>query len=515
MAKSNNIDIDIMMALKVCEKSGVTPLFLGNPGIGKSSAVQMFCDIRGYDLLILRGSSSSPEELLGYDVANEKVTDTGYAKKLYPSWLKKIESNHEKGIPTLLFLDELSTCNEFTQAAMLEIIFSRRVSEDKFLPEDCFVVAAGNYFANLSSSFNMIPPILNRFAIFNLTPTADDLEIFLSKYNGSLSGKRVNTIDTLKKEMEKLDKQEKEYDQDSKNRIGEYIERAIREQTKYLIAQGQIDLTVADLSGLYSNDYKNGDPSVFGFVTFRTLNYLRDISVAYYTCFGVPGIKSSNYRKAIDGLCGIGLSWKSGGKKNEPDINQIGKYYFDAIGAAANEIKKMSISKLPEYEKYLSETTDGLKTLDVPVMQALLNKMTEMKNDADVKFFELQRPIDISIINNICKAAQETMKSSIGKINLADVKKDSTGSSSVEKIIGYVTSWNTMADLLNLLGTVITDTRVGYKETDIAEYKSFLENIKLSSFKLRSLKKLLKIDSPEIYNMIPEINTLNLCTDKS
>ena len=124
-SKNNNINIAIFTALKVSEVSGVPTLLLGNPGCGKSTACYMFASVRGYEVVMLRGNSESPESIMGYDVAPKDVTyDKPMAAiHLRPSWFEEVLRNDAAGKKTLLFLDEITTANEFVQAALLHLVF--------------------------------------------------------------------------------------------------------------------------------------------------------------------------------------------------------------------------------------------------------------------------------------------------------------------------------------------------------------------------------------------------------
>ena len=309
---SNNINTDIFCALKVAELSKVPVLFLSNPGAGKTTSVYLFAKIRGYEVVLLRGNSTSPEEVTGYDVAPRDVT---YDHKmaaigLRPSWFEEVLRNHEQGKKTLLFLDEITTANEFVQAALLHLIFERKV-HNEMLPEDTLIVSAGNYAQNLSNTMSLLPPVMNRFMIFNIIPDHNDLDTFLNRFEGSLvsaTGTPKNYFDELEKVMVKLDSQELKVTREEFNKIGEHIERGIRDTARMLMVSGDkpVDMTVTDLQNIYTDT--DNDSKLYGFISFRTLNYLRDVTIAYYICFGKAGITSSNYRNSVDGLCGIGVS---------------------------------------------------------------------------------------------------------------------------------------------------------------------------------------------------------------
>lgn len=181
------INESIYMALSVSNASGVAPLLMGNPGAGKTTSVEFYAKANDMKMVLLRGSQSSPEEILGYEVndGDEEVRGNlkvKKASKICPKWYDELLENHEKGVRTLLFLDEITTASSFVQAALLQVIFGREIDNGYRLPDDTFVVAAGNYAGNLSSDFNLIPPLMNRFCIFNVSITKDDIKAFMSKY---------------------------------------------------------------------------------------------------------------------------------------------------------------------------------------------------------------------------------------------------------------------------------------------------------------------------------------------
>ena len=177
MAKSKNNDINaqIFYALKVSEESRVPFLFMSAPGMGKSTSVDMFAKIRGYELEVLRGNSTSESEVMGYDVVD---TTPGSKSTIHlrPSWYNKVLENAANGKRTLLFLDEITTCPEHVQSALLHLIFERKVGDEN-IPEDTLIVSAGNYSQSLGNTFGLIPPLMNRFCIFNIVPEKEDVKL--------------------------------------------------------------------------------------------------------------------------------------------------------------------------------------------------------------------------------------------------------------------------------------------------------------------------------------------------
>lgn len=153
----------IYNAIELSKATKVPMLLMGNPGIGKTTTVMNYAKENGYNVVEVRAAQSSPEDILGYYV-NEG--GKSLVSKL-PSWFTKMQEEAEKGLKHILFLDEITTANEFTQAALFKLIFDRAIEENK-LPEDTIILSAGNYKGNLSDNFGMLSPTLNRFCIVNL-----------------------------------------------------------------------------------------------------------------------------------------------------------------------------------------------------------------------------------------------------------------------------------------------------------------------------------------------------------
>jgi hypothetical protein len=379
------------MALKVSEMSKVPVLILSNPGIGKTTTVEMYAKLRKdekgrpMDVVSLRGNSESPETIHGYETVSTAPVKAGEAvmsSHTRPSWMQRILDNDAQGIRTILFLDELTTANEFVQAALLHLIFDRKCGVEELPPTDrCLIVAAGNYMNNLSTSMTVISPVWNRFMIFNVTPTANDLPDFLCKYRGALSsGTPMDALAEVEKELSDLDKQELKLSESKFNKIGEYFEKSVAETARLLMTrEGKMDLSVTDLRDIYG-DVDESDPNIYGFPSFRTLNYLRDISIACYKCFGKPGIQSDNFRTMINGLCGVGVTKETKGSQTVTKTHKIGPDFFDSLSRTAVELDKLASSKLPEYIEYFQNIVTSSKgdkkkaSFDTPELNAIKNK---------------------------------------------------------------------------------------------------------------------------------------------
>ena len=513
MAKSrnNNINISIFAALKVSEISKVPILLMGNPGLGKTSTVYMFCEVRGYQLVLLRGNSESAESVAGYDTCPAGVTyeKPMSAVHLRPSWFERVLRYKAEGKKTLLLIDELGTANEFVQAALLHLIFERMCGTEK-LPDDTLIVSASNYSGNLSSTMNILSPVLNRFMIFNIIPDITDLDVFLNRFDGALSnkdGKPSDYMGNLLETMKKIDSQEISISEEQYNKIGCYIESNIKETTKMLISsQKLIDLKVTDMTSLFQLTSED-DSKLYNFVTFRSLNYLRDVTLAFYICFGKDGMSSDNYLNAIDGLCGVGLTRD---KSGDVKVNKISSNYFLNMKTAINEIEKLKNNTLPKYEKFfvnIIKEEGGKKSKNAfspEEITAINNKLQEMFNDKTLEAIE--RPIDISLFNEIFHCIKTSATGLFPQKFTAG--EDLLSKIAPEQIAGIITRWNSITNFVNISGKIIKTSRFGYNEDAVKAFSGLTDDLRTSSFKLNSFVKLWVLQHPELENLLPPLNKL-------
>lgn len=512
MAKEN-INISIFTVLKVSEMSGVPVLLMSNPGIGKSTTVSMFAEVRGYHLELLRGNSTSETEILGYDVADTSV-NSETTKHLRPSWFTNILEKEKEGIPTLLFLDEITTANSFVQAALLHLVFERKVGKEP-LPKSTLIVSAGNYAQNLDHNMNMLPPLMNRFLIFNIIPKVSDLDTFLCKYTGAIAsptGDPHNQMEELKNMMKKLDSQEEDIDRGSFNKVGEHIERCIKEVTKLVWGKEKlIDLSEKDLKDIYSD--MDDEEKLFGFVTYRTLNYLRDVTLASFKCFGKDGLVSENYRNMVDGLCGIGIVKDP--KSKNIKINKIGKSYFDQMRLTVNEIEKMKNSSLPKYERFFFDVIDAVKgrnskksILEKGEVQSIVAKINEMTGDTSIK--SIERPLDVSLIASLRDAIMDSCAEAANlKVPNAITSSGVTSDIDPSVIAGRIETWNNLVEAFEVLGNLVCDSTRNYDKSTKDDYSGTISQLNKTAFRLMSVRKVATVNDNVADQLIPKMRKIS------
>lgn len=278
----------ILNAVSISKVSKVPVLFLSNPGYGKTTILQKYAKDNGYCLETIIGSRFAPEEISGFLVNKEGLD---HLIHMNPEWFSRIWENENKGLPTLLFIDELSTCSEAVQGALLSLIFDRTIGNNKFLPEDCIIVSAANYANNVSSFMNILSPTLNRFAIINLNENYSPLDLVEEFLDES-----ENTTTAKESEFNKMSKKTEDI---FNNSYKEFWRNTFIKYSDTQSALGVLDITNQDIGGIYSGSEK----FLYNFISGRSLSYLRRVIKAYIE-LGIDNIEL--FYKLIDGLVGSG-----------------------------------------------------------------------------------------------------------------------------------------------------------------------------------------------------------------
>lgn len=145
----------LLIALNTPSPNGLTgiPVLLwGRPGVGKSSFIEGLAN-QQTKVLTLIASIHDPTDFSGLP-----VHENGKVKYVPPAWMDAF-ADYEAGI---LFLDELSTCPPAVQAALLRVVFERRVGFEA-LPDKVRIVAAANPPDMMVGGWELSPPMRNRF----------------------------------------------------------------------------------------------------------------------------------------------------------------------------------------------------------------------------------------------------------------------------------------------------------------------------------------------------------------
>ena len=146
------------------------PVFIwGPPGIGKSDIVHQIGESIEAHVIDVRLSLWEPTDIKGipYYSANDNTMQ----------WAPPVELPNEKMAKKhkaiILFLDEMNSAAPAVQAAAYQLILNRRVGT-YVLPDNIYIVAAGNREADKGVVYRMPAPLANRFVHLELAVNFDD-----------------------------------------------------------------------------------------------------------------------------------------------------------------------------------------------------------------------------------------------------------------------------------------------------------------------------------------------------
>mgnify|MGYP003632993632 CR=1 FL=1 len=148
-------------------RKSVVPLFIGNPGMGKTKMIEQFVEERGVRLVELITSQMSPFEISGIAMPDK---DT---KKMTYYNFDKLETLKDGDV---LFFDELLNGNPIVLNACLTILEQRTLISGKKLPNIMIVAAA-----NPQGMVPLTPQIKERFLWYNVMFDAPMWQKYMSK----------------------------------------------------------------------------------------------------------------------------------------------------------------------------------------------------------------------------------------------------------------------------------------------------------------------------------------------
>ena len=149
------------------------PVFLWGPmGIGKSELMQGTVDsgVLGNALLIdLRMALMEPTDIKGIPFYNKELGLMDWAPPIdLPT--KELASQYDT---VVLFLDELNSAPQSTQAAAYQLVLNHRVG-NYVLPDNVVIVAAGNRETDKGVTYRMPAPLSNRFVHLEMRVDFED-----------------------------------------------------------------------------------------------------------------------------------------------------------------------------------------------------------------------------------------------------------------------------------------------------------------------------------------------------
>ncbi|MGB5864781.1 MAG: MoxR family ATPase [Sulfitobacter sp.] len=136
----------------------------GRPGIGKTDIVQQLAQETDSTLFDLRLTTIEPQDLRGLPFYDHERKQT--------VWYPPQDLPRENG-PSILFLDELTAAAPSLQPTVYGLLQERRVGA-YLLPEDTFIVAAGNMVEDGAVAYEMGTALSDRLIHLSLRAEAGD-----------------------------------------------------------------------------------------------------------------------------------------------------------------------------------------------------------------------------------------------------------------------------------------------------------------------------------------------------
>jgi len=147
-------------------KAGTQAIMLwGPPGIGKSDLVRELAEETDRKFVDIRLSTIDPVDLRGLPQID---TTDSITRWLPPDFLP-----HGSGSPGILFLDEINAASPMIQASAYQLILDRRLG-NYTVPDDWFVIAAGNRLSDRSVTYRLPSALANRFSHFEIVVSPEE-----------------------------------------------------------------------------------------------------------------------------------------------------------------------------------------------------------------------------------------------------------------------------------------------------------------------------------------------------
>ncbi|MEV7602317.1 MoxR family ATPase [Kitasatospora sp. NPDC089797] len=144
-------------ALTLAVAADLPVLLWGEPGIGKTAALNHLAEALDLPLTTVIASVHEPSDFSGLPIVGDDPAQQG-VPLAPPDWaVRLVRAGHG-----LLFLDELSTAPPAVQAALLRLVLERRIGSLR-LPPGVRIVAAANPRSSAADGWELSPPLANRF----------------------------------------------------------------------------------------------------------------------------------------------------------------------------------------------------------------------------------------------------------------------------------------------------------------------------------------------------------------
>lgn len=154
-------------SILITAQAGIPVLLTSEPGMGKTAWTYGAAKALGRHCEVLIGSIKDPT-----DIGGMPMRVNGHCEFAPPGWFVRIRDRKDSG-GSLLFIDELTGCPPAVQNTLLQLIQERRLHCGA-LPKDTLIIAAANPPDQAAGGNELAPPMANRLAHWQWTPSTDE-----------------------------------------------------------------------------------------------------------------------------------------------------------------------------------------------------------------------------------------------------------------------------------------------------------------------------------------------------
>jgi len=151
------------------------PVLWGPPGVGKTQLILAIAKKRKLLMRVLIGSTMDPTDVAGLPVLRQLPSGETITEFTMPDWFHEVSeyANSHPETGAIVFIDEITTSSPPVQAALLTFIQDRRIGKF-YLPDNVYIIAAGNPPSQAADGWQLAPPTANRLTHIDLKPSVPD-----------------------------------------------------------------------------------------------------------------------------------------------------------------------------------------------------------------------------------------------------------------------------------------------------------------------------------------------------
>lgn len=178
LTRTSTLD-GVKRVIERCAKSEKKhPIMLwGPPGVGKSEIVEQIARELNGRVWDLRLAQNDPTDIKGIPYYNKDSNKMSWAD---PDELPSAEETKDYGT-CFLFMDEINSAPSATQASAYQLVLNRRVGKHYKVPDNVYIIAAGNREGDRGVTYKMPSPLANRFIHIEVRPDYETWEKWATK----------------------------------------------------------------------------------------------------------------------------------------------------------------------------------------------------------------------------------------------------------------------------------------------------------------------------------------------